>query len=134
MKKILRTFAILAFFSAGFTACKKEKTKTTSEKIIGTWQITNAVYNDHSNGADHIISSNDFSSADIYQFKADGTVYANVKGSSGTFTYTISTDNKLTITDDDTYDIKTLDDHSLVLYAKDVTGSDYEEATITFKR
>ncbi len=134
MKKILRAFAILAFFSISFTACKKEKTKTTSEKIIGTWQVTNVVYNDHTNGTDNTISSNAFTAADTYEFKADGSVYANVKGSSDSSTYTISADNKLTITDDDTYDIKTLDDHSLVLYVKDISGSDYTEGTITFKR
>ena len=46
----------------------------------------------------------------------------------------ITEENKLTITGDATFDIKTPDDHSLVLYFKSVTGSDYEEATITFKR
>ncbi len=134
MKKFLTFFAILAFFSISFTACKKEKTKTVAERIIGTWQISNLVYNDHSNGADHIISSNDFSATDTYEFRADGTVYANVQGSSDNSTYSISADNKLTITDDATYDIKTLDDHTLVLYYKDVSGSDYTEVTITFKR
>jgi hypothetical protein len=134
MKKILSAFTILAFFSISFTACKKEKTKTTAEKIIGTWQIANIVYNEHTNGADHIISSNDFAATDTYEFKADGTVYANFQGSSDNSTYTISADNKLTIADDDTYDIKTLNDHSLVIYVKDVDGSDYEEVTITFKR
>jgi|SRR5690242_11774773 len=133
MKKFLSAFAILAFFSFSFTACKKEKTKTAAEQIVGTWQLTSIVYNEHTNGADHTISSNDFTSSDTYEFRADGTVYATVQGSSDNSTYTIS-DNKLTITDDDTYDIKTLDAHNMVLYVKDVNGADYTEATITFKR
>ena len=134
MKKILSAFAILAFLSISFTACKKEKTKTASERIIGTWQISNLVYNDHNNGADHIISSNDFATTDTYEFRKDGTVYENYQGESDTSNYTITGENKLMITDDATYDIKTLDDHSLVLYAKVATGSDYEEVTISFKR
>jgi len=134
MKKILSAFAILAFFSISFTACKKEKTKTASERIVGTWQVNNLVYNDHNNGADHIISSNDFTATDTYQFRNDGTVYANYQGESDTSTYTVTGENKLTITDDATYDIKTLDDHTMVLYAKEVDGSDYVEVTITFKR
>jgi uncharacterized protein YkuJ len=134
MKKILTALAFLSFFSISFTACKKEKTKTAAERIVGTWQISNVVYNEHTNGADHIISSNDFSSSDTYQFKADGTVIANVKGSTDNSTYTISSDNKLTIVDDATYDIKTLDDHALSIYYKEVSGSDYTEATVTFKR
>ncbi|HZI68525.1 MAG TPA: lipocalin family protein [Hanamia sp.] len=133
MKKFLSAFAILAFFSFSFTACKKEKTKTAAEQIVGTWQLTSIVYNEHTNGADHTISSNDFTSSDTYEFRADGTVYATVQGSSDNSTYTIS-DNKLTITDDDTYDIKTLDAHNMVLYVKDVNGADHTEATITFKR
>ena len=134
MKKILSAVVILAFFSISFIACKKEKTKTTAEKIVGTWQVSNVVYNDHTNGADHIISSNDFTASDTYEFRADGTVVANIQGSSDSSTYTISTDNKLTVTDDATYDIKTLDDHALVIYSKEVTGSDYTEVTVTFKR
>ena len=134
MKKILSAFAMLAFLSISFTACKKEKTKTTAERIIGTWQVSNVVYNDHNNGADHIVSSNDFAATDTYEFRKDGAVYANVQGESDTSNYTITGENKLMITDDATYDIKTLDDHSLVLYFKGVTGSDYEEVTISFKR
>ena len=134
MKKILSAFAILAFFSISFTACKKEKTKTASERIIGTWQVNNVVYNDHTNGADHISSSNDFTAADTYEFRKDGTVLANIQGQSDSSTYSIAGENKLTIVADETYDIKTLDDHSLVIYFKDVTGSDYEEVTISFKR
>jgi hypothetical protein len=132
MKKILSAFAILAFFSVSFTACKKEKTKTAAEQIVGTWQISNILYNQHTNGADHIISTNDTAN-DTYEFTKDGTVNINLDGQSGSSTYTI-TDNKLTITDDETYDIKKLDDHNLVLYLKTVSGSDYDEVTVTFKR
>jgi hypothetical protein len=134
MKKILSAFAILAFFSISFTSCKKEKTKTASERIIGTWQVSNVVYNEHTNGADHITSSNDFTAADTYEFRQDGTVIANIQGESDSSTYTVTAENKLTIVDDETYDIKTLDDHSLMIYFKDTSGSDYEEVTITFKR
>jgi len=132
MKKILSAFAILAFLSISFTACKKEKTKTASERIIGTWQASNMVYNDHNNGADHIISSNDFHAT--YEFRTDGSVHVNIDGELDSSNYTIIGENKLMITDDETYDIKTLDDHSLVLYAKEADGSDYVEVTITFKR
>jgi len=134
MKKILSALAILAFFSVSFTACKKEKTKTTAEKIIGQWQVDNLMVNDHSNGADHTISSNDFTSTDFYEFKTDGTVNISIKGDSGSTTYTLSGEDKLVITDDETYDIKTLNDHSLVLYFKDGDTNEYEEVTITFKR
>jgi hypothetical protein len=134
MKKILSAFAILAFFSISFTACKKEKTKTAAERIIGTWQVKNVVYNDHNNGADHISSSNDFQATDTYEFRKDGTVIANIQGQSDSSTYSITGENKLTITDDETYDIKTLDDHTLMIYFKNVSGTDYEEVTITFKR
>ena len=98
MKKILSAFAILAFFSITFTACKKEKTKTATERIIGIWQVSNVVYNDHNNGADHIVSSNDFTATDTYEFRKEGTVLANVQGQSDSSTFTITGENKLTIT------------------------------------
>lgn len=134
MKKFLSAFAILAFFSLSFTSCKKEKTKSAAETIIGKWQVSNVVYNNHTNGADHIVSSNDFTANDIYEFTKDGKVLVNLQGESDSSTYTIAGENKLTITGDETYDIKTLDDHSLVIYFKQTTGSDYEEVTISFKR
>ena len=134
MKKTLIAVSILAFFSIAFTACKKEKTKTVAERIVGTWQLTNIVYNQHTNGADHTVSSNDFTSSDTYQFTKEGTVYVNIQGQSDSSTYSITADNRLTIVDDETYDIKTLDDHALVLYIKTTSGSVYEEATVTFKR
>jgi len=134
MKKILSAFAILAFFSVSFTACKKEKAKTASEQIIGTWQIKTVVYNDHFDNLDHTITTSSFTANDTYEFKKDGTVYANIQGQSDSSTYTIAGENKLTITDDATYDIKTLDGHTLVLYVKSISGSDFEEATITFNR
>lgn len=134
MKKILSAFAILAFLTVSFTACKKEKNQTTSEKIVGTWQMNKLVYNAHTNGADNIISTTAFTANDKYEFRKDGTVYASYQGQSDSSTYTITADNKLTITDDDTYDIKTLDGHTLVIYSKSVSGSDYVETTVTFKR
>jgi hypothetical protein len=133
MKKILSAFAILAFFSVSFTACKKEKNKTAAEQIVGTWQMSKLVYNMHTNGADNIVSTTAFTANDNYEFRKDGTVYATYQGQSDSSTYTIA-DNKLTITDDATYDIKALDDHALVIYSKTVSGSDYEEVTVTFKR
>lgn len=134
MKKILTTVAILALFSFTFTACKKEKAQTTAEKIVGKWQMSNLIYNAHVNGADNIVSTNSFTANDTYEFKSDGSVYVNYQGQADSSTYTITSDNKLTITDDTTYDIKKLDANSLVLYVKSINGSDYEEATITFKR
>ncbi|HXS58883.1 MAG TPA: lipocalin family protein [Hanamia sp.] len=133
MKKILTVFAILAFFSATFIGCKKEKTKTQADLIVGTWQVSKLTYNDHTNGADNIITTTNFTSSDTYEFTKDGTVNANVQGQSESSTYTIAA-GKLTITGDDTYDIQALNEHALVIYSKSVTGSDYEEITITFKR
>ncbi len=134
MKKILSAFTILAIFSISFSACKKEKTKSAAEKIVGSWQLTSLLYNAHANGADHTSSSNDFTASDTYEFRKDGTVYAKVQGGSDSSTYSIAGENKLTITSDETYDIRKLDDHALILYFKAIDGSDYEEVTITFKR
>ena len=133
MKKVLITVAVIAIVSLSFTSCKKEKARTTSEKIVGVWHLNNYIYNEHYDGADHL-ENNSGGPNDTYEFKANGTVNSNVGGSSDSSSYSIVGDNKLLITEDENYDIKKLDDHNLVLYFKEMDGDEFVEITITLTR
>jgi hypothetical protein len=133
MKKVLSILGIIALTSLCFTSCKKEKAKTVSEKIVGVWHLNNYVDNYHFDGTDHI-ESDSYGPNDTYEFSKDGILKATVQPYSDSSTYSIIGENKLSITDDKTYDIKTLDDHNLVLYFKTSDGDEYEKLTITLKR
>lgn len=95
--------------------------------------MNNYAYNEHFSGADHL-ETNSGGENDTFEFKADGTVNANINNSIQTSTYSIIGDNKITIADDETYDIKKLDDHNLVLYSKETDDDEFVEITITFNR
>ena len=133
MKQILSFLAVITIVSLSFTSCKKEKAKTTSEKIVGVWHLNNYIYNEHYDGADHLENTTGGPN-DTYEFKATGMVNANVGGAADSSSYNIVGDNKLVITEDENYDIKKLDDHNLVLYYKELDGDEFVELTITLTR
>jgi len=131
---ILKTLAVIGIASISFTACKKEKAKTTSEQIVGVWHLASSVYNTHYGGTDHI-ENDPGGQTDVYEFMANGILNATVMNSTESPFYSISADNKLEIIGGETYDIKKLDGHNLVLYYKSVSGADeYLEITLTFNR
>lgn len=133
MKKILSTFSIIALFSIAFTACKKDKPQTANDKIIGVWNLDTYAYNYHYDGVDHP-ENETFGPTDVYEFRKDGTILATIENESDSSTYSIIGNNKLSITDDLTYDIKTLTSNSLVLYYKIASADEFVEITISFKR
>ena len=128
MKKVL--FLMIAC-TALFTACKKDKEKTTAEKVLGRWKVTNTVENEFYNNTAHITTQAGIAS-DYVDFREDGKVYSK-DGNDPEYVsaYTITGDDKITF-DGETYDIKTLTDNQFVLYNKYVypnTPSNYDEIT-----
>ena len=133
MKKIITSLAVIALFSVSFVSCKKEKTKSVSERIVGVWNLKTMLYHEHVEGTDNT-STSAGGANDTFEFTADGNVKVNLNGSSDASTYTIIGEKQVSITDDETYDIKQLDEHNLVLYVKEVDGSDFAELTLTFTK
>jgi major membrane immunogen (membrane-anchored lipoprotein) len=134
MKKITRILAAIAVSAFLLTACKKNDTKaSTAQKIQGTWQVKSEIYNEHINGADHIDTTLGTSNTTI-EFRNDGKVYSNFFGQKDTAAYTLVGDTQITIDSVNTYDIKTLTSNSLVLYTKELDGTDYYEETLSLMR
>lgn len=133
MKKVLVALTILTLISAGFTSCKKEKAKPVSERIIGVWHLKTYVYNEHYDNADHSLNS-PAQPTDSFEFKDDGTFHANLNNSVESSTYTIIGENQVNIADDETYDIRQLDDHNMILYVKETDADEFVELTLTFTR
>ena len=71
MKKVL--FTMMAC-TALLTACKKDKEKTTAEKVLGKWSVTNSVDNDFYNNTAHI-TTYPGAAGDYVDFRADNKVY-----------------------------------------------------------
>lgn len=121
--------------AALFTACKKDKEKTTAEKIQTTWNVNSYVFNDFYSNTAHPFSITGVA-GDYVEFRADGKAYSKFGGSKDTVAYSISGDNKI-VFDSETYDIKTLTDNQFVMYSKLVTSttpSEYEETTLTLSK
>jgi hypothetical protein len=113
-------------------SCKKQKEKTTQEKISGKWNIVSIVDNDYYSGSSHVTTYTGTAS-DYLDFKNDGTVFVSFTGITNNSNYGLIGDTKIWI-ENDNYDIKTLTDNQFVLYSKDSYGSDYYESTMTLKR
>jgi hypothetical protein len=120
------------FALAALMSCKKEKVKTTQEKISGRWSIVSIVDNDYYSGSSHITTYTG-TAADYLEFKNDGTVFVSFTGITNNSHYGLIGDTKIWI-ESDNYDIKTLTDNQFVLYSKDSYGNDYYESTMNLKR
>lgn len=141
MKKIIISLAAITIIFCCTISCKKNDSvdvpQTTLQKILAKWQIQTYVENDHWAGADHIKNSTGGSN-DYVDFKTDGKVYTSAFGYRDTTAYTVSGDTKIIMTPTtgtpSTYDIKTLNSSTLILYSKEIYGADFLEETITLKK
>jgi hypothetical protein len=130
MKKLL--FVAIASLAL-FSACKKKDVeKTTAEKIIGKWTLVTEIGTDYYNNTNHIINYSGTAN-DVIDFRADGRVYEGPAFTSSS-PYNIISDSKISI-DGISTDINALTDAQLVFHVKTIgTGTDYYEATSTYKR
>ena len=130
MFKQIASVVLLAAFA--LASCKKDKEKTTQEKILGKWNIASIVDNDFYSGASHINTYTGVSS-DYLEFRSDGTVFVSFSGITNTSHYGLIGDTKIWI-ESDNYDIKTLTDNQFSLYSRDDFGADYYESTMNLRR
>jgi hypothetical protein len=129
---LLLTAAMLSWVS-----CKKEnatKPKTTQEKILGKWNWISEVTNDYYSGMSHINTYN-LPAGDYMDFKTDGNVIQYNSGSSMTYGYGAIDETKIWLVFAwNIYAVKLITETDLQIYKKDVTGADYYESTLNFKR
>ncbi len=119
-------------FLASFSACKKKDVeKTTAEKVVGVWKVSNFSYNDFYSNANHFTSYTGIAS-DYWDFRTDGKIYLQESGVKDTVSYSIVSDTKM-IYDGDDCDIRTLTDNQFVIYNKyTVTTSPIQYYESTF--
>ena len=132
------TFLLLVLISAILlvvVSCKKKNdTETTAQKIQAKWQIINIVSNDHSNGADNIITYTG-NAGDYFDIRSDGHIYTHFQGSSDTSSYTLLGDSKIIVDGTDTANIQGLTNSVLTLYEKNIIApSEYLESTFNLKK
>ena len=141
--KTLKTILAALLLTAAIihcVSCKKENTtatptpKSNQEKLLGKWNIISEVYNDYYGGSSHITTYN-FPAGDYVDFKSDGKVTSYQGGSTVTHDYGFINESKIWWGFINyIYDLKSLTDTDLQLYKKDVTGPDYYESTLNYKR
>jgi hypothetical protein len=129
MKKQLFYLLLIALGTFFFVSCNKKKlTLTTADKIIGTWQVQSDIYHQKVGSYDY---TDTVSTSGTIEFRNDNRVYSDIQGQKDTAVYTIDSDTQLTIVGVDTYQIKTLTDHQLVLYVVVTNSTGLYEETIS---
>jgi hypothetical protein len=121
MKK--KVLVSLASLSVLVFACKKDDDKSNAERILGKWNISASVWNEHYNGADHKDSTTFTTGAGYYNFINNAKVVM-YNGSLDTLDYKFINDNQLVI-DGDTNTIQSISDSQLKLYLKETLSSNY---------
>jgi hypothetical protein len=131
MKKVL---FLMITSAALFTACKKDKEKTTAEKVQAKWTLNVIAANDFYNNTAHPFNFNGLA-GDYIDFRTDNKAYERIGGSLDTVGYSISSDSKI-VYDGDTYDIKTLTENQFIIYNKttSTTSNNYDETTYTLSK
>ncbi len=120
--------AMLIFSSS----CKKEK-ETTQSKIQHKWTINSYKENDKVGGQDDV-STTPGEPGDYIEFNAGNTATLNSEGTLETSSYSITAEDKLLL-GLQTFDIRTLNSNTLVLYTKETEDADnYYELTINLSR
>jgi hypothetical protein len=132
---MLKTISMVMVLAAiTFASCKKDKEKTTQEKIVGRWKIESLVVNDMTSGT---LTTNTYTgtAADFIEFRNDGTANTSVDGTTDNMAWGIISDAKVWMdSPSDIYDIKVLTDTKLVIYSKETYGADYYEVSINLKK
>lgn len=129
MKKHLYCCLFISATTLFFISCKKEKdNQTTSQKVIGTWQVQSDIYHENVNGVEYSDTTGGMGAS--IEFRTSGKVYYDFLGQQDSSEYIINSDSVLTIVDVDTYDIKTLTNNQFVLFTKAADSSGAYEETI----
>src|SRR5215203_1984341 len=100
-------------------SCTKEDKKTTDEKIQGKWQVESVVDHEHVSGLD---STDTYTGTpnDYLDFHANGKLYYSWDGDTDSVGYTLQDDTKILFDEGiGEFDIQTLTENTLKLYAKD---------------
>ena len=137
----MRTFSRLLFalfLATVFFSCKKDGASS-SNSILGTWNIVSDELKEYENGT--LVSDNVYTGADADEksIRFDDNNTAFVVGSDNTASseaYTYDAQSKLLLINDETFVIRTLTSSSLVMFNASPTESstDRDETIITWKR
>jgi hypothetical protein len=134
MKKIFSLSIVIALMILFFSSCKKKDAEqTTQQKIQNNWTVVSSVdtyYDAGESDTETTIAS----PGDFINFGDNGIATYQVDGETGSFAYSLLADNKL-ILGINTFDIKTLTNAELILYAKEtISATEYAESTINLRK
>jgi hypothetical protein len=93
MKKVL--FVLLACTTL-LTACKKNKNKTTAEKVVGKWSLVSIRDNSFYSNTPHVTTLTG-TAFDYIEFLDGGIGTVNIGGSADLVTYSVVGDTKLVL-------------------------------------
>ncbi len=131
IRKILLPFILgLLIFSS---SCKKEDKETTTTKIQHRWTVNSYTGNDRIDGQDNTYTTQ-ADPGDYMDFTSSGTANIRLESTDLSVPYSVTSEDKLTL-GGQSFDIKTLNKNTLVLYSKDTQdANNYSETTINMSR
>lgn len=115
--RLLTAIACVAFFSILTGACKKDKEKGVTEKLMNKWslvQVLDTVYS--FSGASPVASKYEGKSEEYMDFRKDGKLYSFIDNQYDTSNYTYSEANFKLNVNAFRYNIVILTDNTMILH------------------
>jgi hypothetical protein len=134
MKK--STIVSLLALSVVVYSCKKDKDKSTQDRLIGKWSMVSAKWNEFYSGTNHYDSSSYGIGLFYAEFKTDGTMITSsaITADKDTSIYKIIDNNKLVIGNDTAF-VNSISDNDFQLYYKEVyQNNEYNEKWQNYKK
>jgi len=122
--------------SALVYSCKKDDDKSTSELLLGKWNLIRAVENDHHNNLDHKDTTN-YPAGNTVEFQSNGISIEKSPGYTDSSTYKLD-GSKLILSyanNKDTLNISSISASDLQVSQKEVyTNGDFYERVVVLKK
>jgi len=118
------------------TACKKDKEKGITEKLMNKWSLVQVLDTVYASGATPAATKYDGKAEEYMDFRTDGKLYSLIKSKYDTANYTYSEANLKVNVKDVHYSMLILTDNTMILYEPHFTTStsSYTAYKITLKR
>ena len=133
----LTAIAWMAFLFVLIAACKKNKEKGVTEKLMNKWTLVQQFDTVYSSTASPVATKYDGKAEEYMDFRKDGKLYSFIKNTYDTASYTYSEANLKVNVKALRYDILILTDNTMILHEPHYatsTGGNYTAYKITLKR
>lgn len=126
------TLLVLLLATVSIAGCKKDDEEKQQKDIVGKWFVKQTVEKEIESGVTTFEETEtNFTAADFFEFKSDGSLVNSIQGDAYRGTYEVKASNRLVMTDEDgdteDFEIKKLNSSELIIYIEDIDGPNAKE-------